>query len=78
MENKRAKARALSAHFGIKWQIRLDDLDGTIHHSYGQVPYMTWITGPSAQSRAAIYAGPDAIPGVPGNFLQAGGGLSPA
>jgi hypothetical protein len=45
MDDKRANARAFQEHSGIKRQILLDDLDGTAHHTYGQVPNMTWIIG---------------------------------
>ncbi len=48
MEDKRRHARAFQAEFGIKRQILLDDLEGTVHRAYGMLPNMTWIIGPSA------------------------------
>jgi hypothetical protein len=48
MEDKRHHARAFQAEFGIKRQILLDDLEGTVHLAYGMLPNMTWIIGPGA------------------------------
>ena len=45
MEDKRHHARAFQAEFGIKRQILLDDLEGSVHGAYGMLPNMTWIIG---------------------------------
>jgi len=48
MEDKRRHARAFQAEFGIKRQILLDDLEGTVHRAYRMLPNMTWIIGSGA------------------------------
>jgi hypothetical protein len=45
MDDKRHHARAFQAEFQVKRQILLDDLEGTVHRTFGTLPNMTWIIG---------------------------------
>jgi hypothetical protein len=44
-ERKLACARLLAGEAGIGRDIRVDDLDGTVHRAYGLMPNMTWVIG---------------------------------
>jgi hypothetical protein len=52
MDGKRRNARALRDIVGLKRQILLDDLVGTVHRAYGMLPNMTWILG---RGRLVLY-----------------------
>ena len=45
MDDKRANAQAFVDHSKIKREIFHDDLGGTAHRTYGELPNMTWIVG---------------------------------
>ena len=44
-EDKLASARLLAEETGIRRDILVDDLDGTVHRAYGLMPNMTWVIG---------------------------------
>lgn len=42
-ERKLANARLLRDEVGIRRPILVDDLSGTVHRDYGEMPNMTWV-----------------------------------
>ena len=44
-ERKLASAKLLTEETGIRRDILVDDLNGTVHHAYGLMPNMTWVVG---------------------------------
>jgi hypothetical protein len=44
-ERKLACAKLLAEEAGIRRDILVDDLEGTVHRAYGLMPNMTWVIG---------------------------------
>ena len=44
-ERKLASATLLAEEAGIRRDILVDDLEGTVHRAYGLMPNMTWVIG---------------------------------
>lgn len=45
VDDKRRQAQAFRRECGVRRQILIDDLAGSVHRAYGLLPNMTWIIG---------------------------------